>query len=232
MVMSALDNTGKVLAAGAGTLTLAGLVTGTGEAVINGGTLDIEQAFAEHVYLASTGVLELGDSQGFGGVVSGLSKTGTNSLDLRDIGFVGAGEATYSRGVLTVTDGSHTAHIKLVGNYTGSTFTCASDGHGGVIVTDPTATSAPLAQAMASFQAAPASSASATAPYLTPPPPPRSRVNRSPANAGPPEVRNLLFSRAGEVARASLTRPADRPPRRAGPRPGRRPVARRLCAPG
>jgi hypothetical protein len=38
---------------------------------------------------------------------------------------------------MTVTDGSHTAHIGLAGNFTASTFTTSSDGHGGAIVVDP-----------------------------------------------------------------------------------------------
>jgi hypothetical protein len=45
--------------------------------------------------------------------------------------------------VLTVTDGTHTAKITLVGDYTGSTFTVSSDGHGGTKVVDPTVAVAP-----------------------------------------------------------------------------------------
>jgi hypothetical protein len=37
--------------------------------------------------------------------------------------------------VLTVSDGTHTAHITLVGNFLASTFVAASDGHGGVSIT-------------------------------------------------------------------------------------------------
>jgi hypothetical protein len=105
--------------------------------------------------------------------VTGLSKTGTNSLDLTDIAFTGGvTKATYSgtttAGTLTVTDGAHTAHIKLIGNYLGSTFTVSSDGHGGTTVVDP-ATSA-FTHAMASFTAA-APNAMATAPAAAPLPP-------------------------------------------------------------
>jgi len=42
--------------------------------------------------------------------------------------------------VLTVTDGTHTAEIKLIGSYPTSTFEVSSDGHGGTIVVDPAAT--------------------------------------------------------------------------------------------
>ncbi len=46
---------------------------------------------------------------------------------------------TAAGGVLTVTDGAHTAHIALRGDYRSSTFTASSDGYGGTIVVDPTA---------------------------------------------------------------------------------------------
>lgn len=68
-------------------------------------------------------MLELAKSQSYTATISGFSKTGGASLDLADVGFVGAGEATLkgskTGGVLTVTDGSHTAHINLTGDYTG-----------------------------------------------------------------------------------------------------------------
>ena len=123
-------------------LTVNGAVSGTGLAEIGGGTLDFTAAFNQNVaFVTGAGVLELTHSQSFTGTVSGFSLTGWTSLDLTDIGFVGAGEATYSgtasSGVLTVSDGTHTAHIHLTGDYRNSTFVAASDGHGGVIVHDP-----------------------------------------------------------------------------------------------
>jgi hypothetical protein len=36
-----------------------------------------------------------------------------------------------------VTDGTHTARVALKGNYTTSSFTASSDGHGGTLVVDP-----------------------------------------------------------------------------------------------
>jgi hypothetical protein len=67
--------------------------------------------------------------------------------------------------VLTVTDGTHTAHIHLAGNYSGSTFTTSSDGHGGTTVVDPTSHGAArqtFVAAMASFAPkGPANAASA-----------------------------------------------------------------------
>ncbi|MGH8277798.1 MAG: hypothetical protein ACRETH_14005, partial [Steroidobacteraceae bacterium] len=143
IVKSVIANTGT-LEVVRGTLTLDGTVTGSGSAKINGGTLDAEAAFSESVtFIGGKGVLELAQSQTYAGSVSGFSLTGASSLDLRDIGFVSSTEATFSgtatSGVLTVTDGTHTAHITLVGDYRASTFTASSDGHGGTIVVDPTA---------------------------------------------------------------------------------------------
>jgi fibronectin-binding autotransporter adhesin len=139
---------GGLLLAFGGNLTITGTVSGTGTvAVCGAGILDIGGALTENASFAakSTGELILGDSQAFSGTVKGLSTTGTNSLDLRDIAFA-AGTTTAifaptvgsptTGGVLTVTDGTHTAQIGIVGNYTGTTFTVASDSLGGTIVTD------------------------------------------------------------------------------------------------
>ena len=140
-------------------LTMNGTVTGAGIGEINGGKLIVAQAFAENVSFLGTGVLELEDSVGYTGKVLGLSNAGTNSLDLTDITFTsGVTKATYSgttaSGTLTVTDGTHTAHIQLVGNYTtAGAFVLSSDGHGGTTVIDPRPQApAVLTQAMASFQ--------------------------------------------------------------------------------
>ncbi len=141
VIQSAVKNTGMLAAAG-GDLTVNGAVTGNGSATINGATLDLGSSFTENVtFTGTSGVLELAQSQTYAGKVTGFSLTGGTSLDLRDIAFVSAGEATFSgnktSGVLTVTDGTHTAHITLIGNYTGSTFVASSDGQGGVSIVDP-----------------------------------------------------------------------------------------------
>jgi hypothetical protein len=141
-VQSAVDNTGLLFAEG-GNLTVNGAVTGAGAAEVDVATLSFASSFAENVaFTGTTGVLELAQSQGYTGNISGFSKTGGTFLDLGDIGFVGAGEASFSgsatSGVLTVTDGTHTAKIALIGDYLGSTFTASSDGHGGTTIVDPT----------------------------------------------------------------------------------------------
>ncbi len=137
-------NNGLLLVS-AGTLVLENnaTVTGTGSARVIGGTLDASGTFNQAVaFSGGTGTLILGRSQLYTAAITGFSTTGGTSFDLSDVGFVSAGEATFSGttlgGVLTVTDGTHTAKLNLVGNFTGSTFTASSDGHGGVIVVDPT----------------------------------------------------------------------------------------------
>jgi hypothetical protein len=145
-IQSAVANSGLLEAAG-GVLTVNGEVSGTGAGMIYGGTLDLASGFTQRVvFQGTTGVLELAQSQGYTGTITGFSKTGGTSLDLGDIAFVSSTEATFSGtasgGMLTVTDGTHTAHISLKGDYLASTFTASSDGHGGTIVVDPTAGSA------------------------------------------------------------------------------------------
>ena len=140
-IAGAVANTGVLEAIG-GELTLDGAVTKTGAAVINAGTLYAASTFAEAVsFKATAGELILANSQTYTGKITGFSTTGGTSLDLRDIGFVSSSEATFSGtkagGVLTVTDGTHTAKITLVGDYTASTFTAAGDSHGGVVIVDP-----------------------------------------------------------------------------------------------
>jgi hypothetical protein len=45
---------------------------------------------------------------------------------------------------LSVTDGTHTANIALLGNYLASSFVSSSDGHGGTLITDPPSNQQPL----------------------------------------------------------------------------------------
>ncbi|HEY7852085.1 MAG TPA: hypothetical protein VIB82_03865 [Caulobacteraceae bacterium] len=179
LVDSAVVNTGTLMAAVIGTLTLSGLVTGAGVGVVNGGTLDVVQAFSENVtFTGTTGVFELGHSVSYKGKVTGLSTTGTSSLDLSDITFTsGVTKATFSgtttSGTLTVTDGTHTAKITLLGNYLGHAFKTASDGHGGTTVIDPkAATTLPMVQAIAGLASSPPPSADAATAYWPSAPPP------------------------------------------------------------
>ncbi len=142
-IAGAVANTG-VLAATVGTLTVNGAVTGAGKVLIDGGTADFTSTFNQKVRFVTgaAGVLELARSRIYTGAIVGFSRTGDTSLDLADIAFGGSTRVSYSgtttSGVLTVTDGTHSAHIKLRGDYTASTFNVSSDGHGGTTLVDPT----------------------------------------------------------------------------------------------
>ncbi|MEP6967503.1 MAG: hypothetical protein ABI906_05440 [Pseudomonadota bacterium] len=140
-VRSAVDNTGTLETSGGGALRFNKAVTGDGSAIIRGGTLAFKGVFAEDVaFTGGAGALELGRSRGYAGAISGFSKTGGTVLDLRDIGFTGSGEASFSgdatSGVLTISDGTHTAHLTLIGDYTGQHFVASSDSRGGTNIID------------------------------------------------------------------------------------------------
>jgi hypothetical protein len=159
VVQGLLNNIG-VLEANGGLLRVGSAVTGTGTGVVASGTLQFENSFNENVsFTGLSGTLTLFQSQTYTGSVSGFTHAGGTFLDLRDIGFVSAGEATFvgdtSGGILTVTDGVHSAQIHLSGDYTGSTFVASDDAAGGVMIHDPAARAHvrahALIQAMSSF---------------------------------------------------------------------------------
>jgi hypothetical protein len=164
IVSGTLVNQG-VLAVAAGEVDVGGAVTGSGSASIGAGAaLRLSSTFNQNVAFAgANAVLQLAKSQIYGGVVSGFAVS--DELVARDMVFIsGTTKATFTDngshtgGVLTVTDGTHAAHIHLTGDFTGATFTVGSDGAGGVAVTDTTAGSAarpapvhPIIAAMASM---------------------------------------------------------------------------------
>jgi probable HAF family extracellular repeat protein len=97
-------------------------------------TAQLSQPFS-----ASYGTLKLDSSSTFTGTVAGL--TGQDTIDLTDISFATAGQPTFagtnSGGTLTVTDGTHTANISLIGNYLSSYWVLTNDGHGGTSIPIP-----------------------------------------------------------------------------------------------
>jgi fibronectin-binding autotransporter adhesin len=163
----ALGNTG-LLKADNGELTITGAVTGTGQARIDGaGVLELDGAFGQVVGFGagSTGALILGDSSAFTGTVAGLSRTGANHIDLKDIAYNAADKVAYSAttGALTVANAGGTvlATIKLKDSYAGSTFTLSNGGAEGTVLTDPRAVA--FASAAAGFGASPPAQAAAAA---------------------------------------------------------------------
>jgi hypothetical protein len=108
-----------------------------------GETLEVASPFSGSVTFAgATGTLKLDDSASFTGTVAGIS--GADALDLADIDPLKAQQPSFAGnsagGTLTVTDGTHTANIALLGNYMASTFAPSSDGHGGTNLVDHAST--------------------------------------------------------------------------------------------
>jgi CARDB len=112
--------------------------------IASGATAEIAGASAQSVTFAgTTGMLILDSPSSFTGTVAGMA--GQDRLDLVDVSFATLqGQPGYSGnssgGTLSVTDGSHTVNIALLGNYLASTFVASSDGHGGTSIIDPPAT--------------------------------------------------------------------------------------------
>ena len=90
-----VTNTG-VIEGNNGALTITGAVTGTGTALVFGkGSLEVDGAFSQNVRFAagSTGSLIVSD---FTGAVFGLSHTGTNQIDLKNLAFDSSDTTSYS----------------------------------------------------------------------------------------------------------------------------------------
>ncbi len=140
-----VQNLGTLEADG-GSIVVDGTVTGGGSATINGATLEFAAASDSAVSFTGTaGTLLLDQSASFTGSVSQLA-SGDN-LDLADIGFGTSTTIGYSgdgkAGTLTVSDGTNTANIALLGQYMASSFATASDGHGGTLISDPSMSTQP-----------------------------------------------------------------------------------------
>jgi hypothetical protein len=100
--------------------------------IAGGGSVGGKVTFA-----ANSGTLQL-DSTTFSGTVAGM--TADDTIDLRNFKFATThvtSSITATSATLSVIDGAHIAHIILLGNYMGSTFTPSNDGFGGTSIVDP-----------------------------------------------------------------------------------------------
>jgi large repetitive protein len=140
-VAGAVANTG-ILWANGGNLSIGGAVTGSGTAVIDGAaTLEFAGAASTNTSFAAgtAGTLKLDQSAGFTGTVAGFAAG--DALDLADIGFAAGTTLSYAadiggtRGTLTVSDGTHTASLALLGQYAAAGFQDAADTGAGTLVT-------------------------------------------------------------------------------------------------
>ena len=145
-------NNAGLLEADGGNIIVSVAESGGGSAEIFG-TSQIQYGAAsnENITFSSgaTGEILLLDSVAFTGQISDFTGTGTGTpatsdkLDLRDVNFSLLTIKTYTEngagtgGTLTLSDGTHTANINMVGTYTLANFHFATDGSGGTLVTDP-----------------------------------------------------------------------------------------------
>ena len=117
--------------------------------MIHGGTLELASgALTSGTTVSFTiagGDLQLDASQSFEGLIADFASPHgvTEEIDLRDIGFGSNTKLSFKEtgnhhsGTLTVTDGTHTATLTLLGQYAAGQFHLTSDGAGGTFVTDP-----------------------------------------------------------------------------------------------
>jgi hypothetical protein len=127
-------------------------VIGTGSAIIEGGTLvfgaqsNADVTFENGTGMPTYGELVLGAAVGFSGQIAGFAGTApdtahSDAIDLEGINYNSSSfSETYdpAKGLLTVTDGSHSA--SLVFDKFDGTLSLTSDGNGGTLITDPPTT--------------------------------------------------------------------------------------------
>ena len=109
--------------------------------VLAGASLELAGATSASITFAtSTGMLKLDQPSTFTGEIFGFtgngSLSGSDQIDLKGINDSTVHDS-YANGVLTVTDGTNTAHLSFNGSYVLGNFELASDGSGGTIVYDP-----------------------------------------------------------------------------------------------
>ena len=141
VVNSAIQNSGNIWADG-GNVTVNGAVTGNGTATISGSsTLEFSAASDDNTSFAAgaTGTLKLDQAEKFSGSVSGFGAG--DKLDLADIAFGAnltlgySANAAGTGGMLSVSDGTHSASIALFGQFAAAGFHVGSDAGSGTMAT-------------------------------------------------------------------------------------------------
>ena len=154
---SSAANAGTIEVA-AGTLDITGAVTAAGSPAVagslqidGGATLELGSTDAETVAFqtsATPATLQLDTLTGFTGDITGYAPG--DVIDLRGVGYgltTTSGIYTVGPDELTVTDGTNTQTIKLVGDYSNDFFVGSSDSHGGTFVTLSTVDAGPVVTA-------------------------------------------------------------------------------------
>jgi autotransporter passenger strand-loop-strand repeat protein len=114
---------------------------------INGGLVDVQANGTAFVSFDNIngGTLDLESPQTFSGTIANFASPPgvAEVIDLGGLAFGGGSKATFTEagtgtsGTLSVTNGSQTDNITLLGSYSTGNFHIASDGNGGTVVTDP-----------------------------------------------------------------------------------------------
>ena len=142
VIHSDIANSGLLWANG-GSITTDGNVSGTGSALIDGvATFEMAGAFSENVTLdaGANATLKIDHAADFRGTVAGFDSN--DVLDLADLAFGSSTTLGYAAnsnntgGTLTASDGTHTANIELLGQYTAASFVMSADGFGGTLIHD------------------------------------------------------------------------------------------------
>jgi hypothetical protein len=132
LIVGSVANTGTIAVEGGGYLNASGPVTSGGVAKVDGfGTLEFDNSADVHVRFGERATLQLDDPAKFSGDIAGFGPTGNglstmNTIDLRDVSFahlttLGFKEnAAGTAGALTISDGTHTANLSLLGNFVAS----------------------------------------------------------------------------------------------------------------
>jgi hypothetical protein len=152
-----ITNDGLMEATNGGTLQIDDAVSGSGSAIIAGGTLifDVQSnmsvTFDNGPGAPAYGDLVLGHASDFSGQISGFTgsapdTTHSDGIDLKDISFgsnitfaYGDNTGTDKGGTLTIFEAGNTVDSITFANgeYTAASFTLSSDGSGGTLITDP-----------------------------------------------------------------------------------------------
>jgi len=139
MVASAIPDSGA-LGTSRASFTVDDHVSANGTAMIKGsGIVDFAEPSSANVVFGagSAGTLKLEDSFHFDATISGFS--GADAIDLMDVNAATAAisyhqNAQGTGGVLTISDGAHSAQLSLIGHYSADNFAIVPDRVHGALV--------------------------------------------------------------------------------------------------
>jgi hypothetical protein len=146
-VASNVTNTGQLIANN-GTDIFAGAVSGTGTATVKGaGSIEFSSTTTSNItfFPGADGTVTFDAPSTLTGKLSVTGFTLGDTIDLADIKYGSSGPSlAFSKGVLTVSDGTDVAKLNMIGNFTLASFNAAPDGSGGTLITDPPVGGQPL----------------------------------------------------------------------------------------